>query len=74
MVCMNCDFDLEDMTLSHGHDKPLGHGQQLRIILSRFNMAVLSHGPDTDFLVCMHFDLGDMTLVHGQDTPLGHGQ
>ena len=74
LVCMHCYLDLEDMTLSQGHNKPLGHGQQLRIILSRFNMAVWSYGPDTYFLVYMHFDLGDMTLVQGHDTPLGHGQ
>ena len=28
-VCVHCDFDLGEMTLGRGHDKPLGHGQQL---------------------------------------------
>ena len=28
-VYMHCDLDLGDMTLSQGHDTPLGHEQQL---------------------------------------------
>ena len=43
------DLGLGDMTLSQGHDTPLGHGQQLCEILSRSNMAVRSYGPDMDF-------------------------
>ena len=38
-VCMLCDLDLRDVTFGHGHDTPLGHGQQLCEILSRTNMA-----------------------------------
>ena len=37
------------MTLSQGHDTPLGHGQRLCEILSRSNMAMRSYGPDMDF-------------------------
>ena len=37
------------MTLGQGHDRPLGHGQQLYEILSRYNMVLRSYGPDTDF-------------------------
>ena len=48
-VCVHCDPDLGDMTLGQGHDTPLCHVQQLCEILSRFNMAVRSYGPDTDF-------------------------
>ena len=48
-VCMHCNFDLGDMTFGQGHNKPLGHGQQLCEILSRSNLAVRSYGPDTDF-------------------------
>ena len=48
-VCVHCDLDLRDMTLGQGHDTPLGHGQQLCELLSRFNLAVRSYGPDTDF-------------------------
>ena len=32
-----------------GHSSPLGHGQQLREILYRSNLAVRSYCPDTDF-------------------------
>ena len=48
-VCVHCDHDLGDMTLGQSHDTPLGHGQQLCEILSRFNLAMRSYGPDTDF-------------------------
>ena len=48
-VYMHCDLDLEDMTLGQGHDTPLGHGQQLCEILSRYNMAMRKYGPNTDF-------------------------
>ena len=37
------------LTLGQSHDTPLGHGQQLCEILSRYNMAVRSYCPDTDF-------------------------
>ena len=37
------------MTLDQGHDTPLGHGQKLCEILLWSSMAVMSHGPDTDF-------------------------
>ena len=37
------------MTLVHGHDTPLVHGQQLCGILFRSNMAMRSYDPDTDF-------------------------
>ena len=37
------------MTLGQGHDIQLGHGQHLCKILLKSNMAVKSHGPDTDF-------------------------
>ena len=47
-ACMQCNLDLRDTTLGHGHDTPLGHGQQLCEILSRSNMAVKSYGPNTD--------------------------
>ena len=70
---MLCDLDLRDMTLGHGHDTPLGHGQYLCEILSRSNMAVKRNGPDTDFgYVCSDLDLGDMTLGQGHDTSSGH--
>ena len=36
------------ITTGQGHT-PLSHGQQVFEILSRSNMAVRSHGPDTDF-------------------------
>ena len=57
---MHCNLDLGDMPLGQGHDIPLGHGQQLCVILSRSNMAVRRYGPDTDFgYVCtMTFTLG----------------
>ena len=44
-------FGLIDMTLGQqsGHDTSLSHGQQLCEISSRYNMAVGSYGPDTDF-------------------------
>ena len=73
---MHCDLGLGDMTLVQGHDTPLGHGQRLCEILSRSNMAVKTHGPDTHILLCVHFalDLGGITLGQGHDTPLGHGQ
>ena len=47
LVCLH--FDLDGMTFSQGHDTPLSHGQQLCEILSRSNLAVRSHGSDTDF-------------------------
>ena len=47
-VCVHCDLDLGCMNLGQGHETPLGHGQQLREILSRSNMAV-SYCQDTDF-------------------------
>ena len=31
---MHCELDLGDTTLGQGHDTPLGHGQQLFVILS----------------------------------------
>ena len=43
------DLDLGDFTLVQGLNTPLGHGQQLREILSRSNIAVRSYGPETDF-------------------------
>ena len=61
------------LILGQGYDTPLGHGQQLCEILSRFNMAERSYGPDR-FWVCVHCDLGDMTLGQDHHTPLGHGQ
>ena len=48
-VYVHCDLHLRDMTLGQGHDTLLGHEQQLCEILSRFNLAVRSYGPDTDF-------------------------
>ena len=48
-VCVHCDHDLRDMTLGQGHDTPLGNGKQLCEILSGYNLAVRSYGPDTDF-------------------------
>ena len=48
-VYVQCELDLGDITLDQGHDAPLGHGQQLREILSRSNVAVRSYDPDTDF-------------------------
>ena len=73
---MHCDLGLGDVTLGHGHDTPLGHGQQLCEILSRSNMAVKSYGPDTHILLCVHFDLDlrGMTLTKFGAKPLGHGQ
>ena len=70
------DLGLGDMTLSQGHDTPLGHGQQWCEILCRSNMAVKSYGPDTEFRVGVHcdLDLGSMTLGQGYVTPLVHGQ
>ena len=37
------------MTLGQDHDTPLGNGKQLCEILARFNFALRSYGPDTDF-------------------------
>ena len=48
-VYVHCDFDLGDMTLGQGHDKPLDHRQRLYEILSRSNKAMRSYGPDMDF-------------------------
>ena len=50
-VYVYCDFDLGDtsMTLAQGHDRPLGHEQQLCEILSRSNIAARSYDLDTDF-------------------------
>ena len=47
-VCMQCNLDVRYMTLGHGHDTPLGHGQQLCEILSRSNTAGKSYGTNTD--------------------------
>ena len=72
---MHCDLDLGDMTLGQGHDTLLCHGQQLREILSRSNMAERSMAR-TRIWVCVHCDL-DITntaLSQGHDTPLGYGQ
>ena len=49
LVCVHYDIAIRDMTLGQGHDTPLGHGQQLCELLSRSNLAVRSHVPDTDF-------------------------
>ena len=49
LVCVHCDLDISNMTVGQAHDTPLGHGQQLREILSRSNSAVRSYGPDKDF-------------------------
>ena len=46
--CSDTDFGYV-MTLGQGHDIQLGHGQYLCKILLKSNMAVKSHGPDTDF-------------------------
>ena len=46
-VFVHYDFDLGDMILGQGHDTPLGHGQQLCVILSREDKGVRSYGPDT---------------------------
>ena len=42
-------WNVYTMTLSEDHDTPLGHGQQLCKILSRFNIAVRTYGQDTHF-------------------------
>ena len=63
-VCVHCDLDLGNMTLSKSHDTPLGHGKQLCEILSRSNLAVRSYD----------LDLWDMSLGQGHDIPLSHGQ
>ena len=73
LVCVHCDLDLGDitMTLGQGHYTPSGHWQKLCKLLSRSNREVRSYGPDTDFgYMCT------MTLPLGQDhyTPLGLGQ
>ena len=53
----------------------MGLRQQLCEILSRFNLAVRSYWPDTDFCSWAPFlGLGDMALDEDHDTPLGHGQ
>ena len=49
-VSVHCGHNLGDMTLGQGHDTPLGHGQQLWEIISRFNLAVRSYGPDFRYL------------------------
>ena len=48
-VCVHCDLNLGDMTLSQGHHTPLSNWQELCEILSRLNLAVRSYGPDKDF-------------------------
>ena len=48
-VCVYYDLDISNMTLGQRNDTPLGHGQQLLEILSRYNLAVRSYGLDTDF-------------------------
>ena len=47
-VCVTVTLTLR-YDLGQCHDTPLGHGQQLCEILSRYNVAVKSYGPDTDF-------------------------
>ena len=49
LVCVHYNLDLWGMALGQGHDTPFGYWQQLCEILSRFNFAVRSYGPDTDF-------------------------
>ena len=46
---MQCDLDLENMTLVQGHDTSLGYGQQLCEILSKSDFKVESYGPDKDY-------------------------
>ena len=72
-VCMQCDLDLRDMTLVHGHDTPLGHGQQLCKILSRSNMAVKSHGPNTnsEYVCTVTLTLEIWTWVTDMTHPFG---
>ena len=42
------------MNFGSGHDTPLGHGQQLCETLFRFNMALKSNRPYTNFgYVCI---------------------
>ena len=45
---MHCEFDLGDMTLTQGHDTPLGHGQQLRKNIQNQHGSKKFY-PDTDF-------------------------
>ena len=73
---MQCNLDLRDITLGHGHDTPLGHGQHLCEILSRSNMVVKSYGPNTysGYVCTVTLTFEIMTLGHSHDTPLVHRQ
>ena len=57
MSALYLNLDLKDTTSGKGHDKHLGHGQQLCekvSSLSRSNKTVKSYDPDTDFpYVCI---------------------
>ena len=48
-VCVHCDLDLGDMTVSQGHSTPLDQEHQLCEILCRSIVIVRSYGPDTNF-------------------------
>ena len=63
-----CYLDFRNRTLGQGHDTPLGHGQQLCEILSRYKFAVGRNGPDTDFWGRVHCDLDirDRTFGRGR--------
>ena len=54
------------------NDKLLGHGQQLREIISIFNMAVRSYGDKIRVCVLCDLELRDMTLIQGHDTPFSN--
>ena len=72
---VHSDIDLEDMTLSQGHDNSSGHGQQLCKILTKSNIKVASYDLVKDYsYLCSVTLTFDMTLVQGYSIPLGRGQ
>ena len=48
-ACVHCDLDIRHMTLGQGNDTPLGHGQYVCEILSRYNLGSEELWPNTDF-------------------------
>ena len=50
--CVHSGFDLGNMTLIQGHDKPSTQRQQLLGVLSRSKLVVKSAGPTQNLTVC----------------------
>ena len=48
-LCVQYDSDLGDMTLSQGHDRSLGHGQQMSEVSFKSKLPVKSYDANTEF-------------------------